>query len=214
MKGWIFLIILIAAAWYLVSNGIPGGEAGKILAALKENGVENAFVSVSDGSATVRFEAPGVNENLLDYTYSVARTALAASDANAVRAEAYVEGNPVVAVTVTRENEENPSVEDIRPVEKRVESVVGLFDAIPLDVNVDEDAARVRVQYYGSQDKFWHDFFGMAFGIIDAAPWVERIVVKYVGEENTTIAVDTNTVLSVYAGKIDAKEAAERIQIQ
>jgi|GEM_PF-3684608 len=110
MKGLIILIVLIAAAWYLLSYGVPSGEAGKIMTALKENGMEKAFVSVSDGSAKVRFEAPGISEDLLDYTYSVARTALEASDVNAVRAEAYFEGNPVVAVTVVKGNEENPSV--------------------------------------------------------------------------------------------------------
>ena len=215
MKGWIILIVLIVAAgWYLLSYGVPGGEAGKILTALRDNGVEKAFVSVSGANATVRFEAPAIDEELLDYTYSVARTALEASDVNVVRAEAYFEGDPVVAVTVTRGDDENPSVEDIRPVDKRIESVIGLFDAIPLDMNVDNDVARVTIQYYGNEKNFWHDFFGMALGIVEEAPWVERIIVKYVGEKNVTVTVDTNTVLNVYSGKINAETAASRITVQ
>jgi len=84
--------------------------------------------------------------------------------------------------------------------------VVGIFDAIPLEVNVGEDIAKVSVQYYGDEGNFWHDFFGMALGIIEEAPWVRRIQITYVGEENITITVDTNTVLDVYTGKIDAKD--------
>ncbi len=215
MKGWIILIVLIAVAgWYLLSYGVPGGEAGKILAALKENRVGKAFVSVSGGKGLVRFEAPAINEDLLDYTHSVAKTALRASDVNVVRAEAYFEGDPIVAVTVYRGKEEDPGIEDIRSVERRVESVVGLFDAIPIDTNVGNDEARVTVQYYGNEGNFWRDFFGMALGIIEEAPWVERIVVTYVGEKNITVTVDASTVLDVYSGKISADAAAGKISMQ
>jgi len=215
MKGWILSgILILATVWYVATYGVPGSEAEKIMSALRDMGINRAYVSVSSGSATIRFEAPVLNENTANLAYSVAKIAMRSADVNRVRAEAYFEGTPIVAVTVEGGHEESPTLEDIRPAEKRIEAVVGLFDTIPLDVNVGEDEVHVTVQYYGKENEFWKNFFGMTFGMLTEAPWVERIAATYVGDENTTITIDANTVLDIYAGKTDMETTVQHIQIQ
>ncbi|MBP1911248.1 hypothetical protein [Thermococcus stetteri] len=174
---------------------------------------ENVTIVNSNNWTIVRFNAPAIDESLIDVAYTLARKAYEANGSKEVRVEAYFGNEPVLALTVKNGDFDNATFEDIRRPEFRIETDLGLFDVIVHDVRVTNDTASVSLEYLAGEDSFWRDYAKMSLAILEDAPWVSRVEIIYFGERNVSVSVSSDDLLKALSGELSPEEFANSISV-
>lgn len=170
-------------------------------------GASDAYVSLSSKRTLVQFEAPAVDEALMGMTYEVAKKAYETNPAKEVRVEAYYLGEPILGLTVSNGDFDNPEFEDIRKPEFKVESDLWIFDVLLHNVTVTNETASVILEYLADEEGFWKDYFAMGFLILEDAPWVKEVSITYLADNGSlTISSSSDDLLRLHSGEITAEE--------
>ena len=235
MKGKLVLLLLLLLAGYLYFNGtlqLPGGvdrevkslteefggggsteSASTIAGELEVMGLQNVSVSATEGSMEITFTAPYVGEVLESVVYSAAKKAYEKSKTKEIRVEAYFEEEPVLAMVVENGDFTNPTFEDIRRPEFKIESDLGLFDVVVHEVKVTNDTASVSLEYLAGNESFWRDYAKMSLAILEDAPWVGEVGITYLGERNVTFSIAADKLLDALSGELSPEEFAKSVRV-
>jgi hypothetical protein len=196
------------------SNGLTSSDAQNLRQAVIAMGASDAYVSLSSGRTLVQFEAPSVDEALMGMSYEIAKKAYEVNPVGDVRVEAYYLGEPVLGLTVTNGDFDNPEFEDIRRPEFKVESDLWVFDVIVEDVTITNETASVTLEYLADKDGFWRDYFAMSFLILEDAPWVKEVSITYLTNNGSlTISTSSDDLLRLHSGEITADELPSIVHV-
>lgn len=230
MKKIIVLLIIIGLGAYLYMNGyvkipenlgqdnFPSTSSSTYASSLRDEvikaGASDAYVSLSSNETLVRFESPILNDDLLGLTYDIAKKAYSAKPAKTVRVEAYFSGEPILGLTVEDGDFENAQFEDIRRPEYKIETDLSLFDVVVYNVSLDEDSARVTLEYLADKEGFWKDYLAMSFVILEDAPWVKEVSLNYLSDNGSvTLTMSGDDILKVQSGKMTPDELINAVKI-
>ncbi|WP_198300146.1 hypothetical protein [Thermococcus siculi] len=197
------------------SGGFSTGEVAQGLrGAMIDMGASDAYVSLSGERTLVQFEAPAVDEALMGMAYEVAKKAYETNPAKEVRVEAYYLGEPVLGLTVSNGDFDNPEFEDIRRPRFRVESDLGIFDVLVHNVAITNETASVTLEYLADEEGFWKDYFAMAFLILEDAPWVKEVSITYLADNGSlTVSTSSDDLLKLHSGEITAEELPSIVHV-
>ncbi|MFH0967773.1 MAG: hypothetical protein V1862_08845 [Methanobacteriota archaeon] len=214
----LFLIIFLVLIGSIVAGDIDREQ--EILLDLQNQGFTDCYVAIENPFILIRFESIP-DENLNDVMFSIAKTACDKTGLEYIRVEAYFMEEPIFALNAVctdlkKNNYDTLVFEDIRNPEFKIESDLAIFDALIQEVKIDKATASISLEYLADEDSFWNDYVAMALLVVEDAPWVDKVVFEYIGDNDnkTLIISDKDNILKLLSGEISAQVFVDQLQIQ
>ncbi|MFA5382814.1 MAG: hypothetical protein WC356_06615 [Candidatus Micrarchaeia archaeon] len=196
------------------TNGNNSLQTNEMSEYLKENNLNLIEINNENNFILIKFSS----DSFLDMDQLVYTTALEAYNIfqNPIRIEGYYLEEPVLALETNNPNDENSlQFIDIRNLEFMIENDLMIFDVLIEDININDDSILVELQYEGSENDFFNDFAAICFVIVQDAPQIQDISIKYLKNDLCLSMKTTSTeVLNFYNEKISMDQFLGGLELE
>lgn len=195
---------------------------------LLKRGWTNSYAAIGDKETLIRFEVNIIDANVIDYLADAAAMAHIIHPSDIVKAEAYYQNKPLLALTargtalqdfldgrISRQDlNESLAFKDLRNMEEKLINDLSIFDVFIEKVQLSKDTVAVELDYRFSDERtFWQDLLSMSVAVVSDIPWSKEIQFKYITESPFSINIPSVKVLSYLEGSITPAEFAAEIQL-
>ncbi|MCC7552038.1 hypothetical protein KO317_00025 [Candidatus Micrarchaeota archaeon] len=189
-------------------------QANEISTYLKENNLNLIDINNENDFVLIKFSS----DSFLDMDQLIYNTALEAYKIfqKPIKIEGYYLEEPFLALETNNPNDENSlQFIDIRNPEFMIENDLMIFDVLVEDININDNSILVELQYEGSENDFFNDFTAICFVIVQDAPQIYDISIKYL-KNNLCLSMKTTSieVLKFYDGEISMDQFLGNLKLE